>query len=69
MFYICFWARLCIDSVFCIFFLLRQVAGMWDLSPLTTDQTLTPALEAWSFNHWTARGVTVYVILSKDKTI
>ena len=31
--------------------------GLWDLSSLTRDRTCTPALEAWSLNHWTAREV------------
>ena len=28
---------------------------MWDLNSLTKDQIHAPALEAWSFNHWTIR--------------
>ena len=28
--------------------------GMWDLSFLTRDQTMPPALAMWSLNHWTA---------------
>ena len=27
---------------------------MWDLCPLTRDQTCTPASEVWSLNHCTA---------------
>ena len=30
---------------------------MQDLSSPTTDQILSPALGAWSLNHWTAREV------------
>ena len=30
---------------------------MWDLCSLTRDWTCTPALTAWSLNHWTAREV------------
>ena len=30
---------------------------MWDLRSLTGDWTCTPALTAWSLNHWTAREV------------
>ena len=29
--------------------------GPWDLSFLTRDQTLAPAVEALIFNHWTTR--------------
>ena len=30
---------------------------MWDLGPLTMEQTMSPAGEAWSPDHWTAREV------------
>ena len=29
--------------------------SMWDFSSLTRDRTCAPAMEAQSFNHWTAR--------------
>ena len=35
--------------------LLAMPCGMWDLSFLARIRT--PALEAWSLNHWTARKV------------
>ena len=31
--------------------------SMWNLSSLTRDKPVHPALEAWSHNHWTAREV------------
>ena len=31
--------------------------GMQDLSTLTKDGTHTPAVEAWSLNHWTSREI------------
>ena len=31
--------------------------GMWDLGPLTRDQTHTPYIESRSLNHWTTREV------------
>ena len=33
------------------------MCSMWDLSSPTRDQTLTPALEVQSVNHWTTRQV------------
>jgi len=38
-------------------FFLATLHSIWDLSSLTRDGTLGPALEAWSLNHWIAREV------------
>ena len=35
---------------------LAQPSGLRDLSSPTGDRTRAPAVEAWSLNHWTARG-------------
>ena len=35
---------------------------MWDLSSLSRDQPMPPALEAQSLNHWTTREVTIFTI-------
>ena len=37
-----------------LFLFLDHGAATWDLSSLTGDRTLAPALEAWSLNPWTA---------------
>ena len=39
------------------FFFCHTTQHVGSLSSLTRDQTLTPALEAQSLNHWTAREV------------
>ena len=38
-------------------FNLAAPCGMWDLSSLSREQTVAPALEVLSLNHWTAREV------------
>ena len=39
------------------FFFLDTLQGIWDLSSLTRDQTMPPAMEARNLNHWTYREV------------
>ena len=50
---------LCADSsmFFFLFFFLATLCGMTDLSSLTRDQTVPPAPQAWSLNHWTDKEV------------
>ena len=44
--------------IFFIFIFLAMPCGMQDLSsPTRETEPVPPALEAWSLNHWTARGV------------
>ena len=43
------------------FFFLAVLLVLWALSSLTRDQTWSPALEAWSPNHWTARESLKYI--------
>ena len=43
------------------FFFLAVLLVLWALSSLTRDQTWSPALEAWSPNHWTAREFLKYI--------
>ena len=49
--------------IVCILFYLASPCSMWDLGPLTRDQTcagiklVPPSVEAWSLNHWTIREV------------
>ena len=38
-------------------FILARPWGMWDLSSLTRDKPVAPALEVQSLNHWTVREV------------
>ena len=38
-----------------IFFFFGCTAWHWNLSSLTRDWILTPAVEAWNRNHWTTR--------------
>ena len=42
-----------------IYVLVFRPQGMWDLSFLTRDPTLTLCFGRWSLNHWTAREVPV----------
>ena len=39
---------------FFFFFFLAIPHGLWDLSFLTKDQAMPPALAVWNLNHWTA---------------
>ena len=39
---------------------------MSDLSSLTRDRTWAPAVEAWSFNHWTTKGVLAYLCVIRQ---
>ena len=45
---------------------LAVLCGMQDLSSLTRDQTLAPALGATSLNHWTAREVPRYLLFARS---
>ena len=51
---------------FCYFLFLAVQCGMSDLSSLNRDQTCAPAVEAWSPNHWEARGFPVPVLTSES---
>ena len=46
------------------FFFLAMPCGMRDLSSPTGIEPVTPAVEARSPNHWTARGVPIQQILN-----
>ena len=46
---------------FSFFFYLK---GMWDLSSLMRDQTLTPCIGRMILSHWTTRGVPMHMFLS-----
>ena len=37
--------------------------GMWDPNSPTWDGTHTPCIGRWSLNHWTAREVSVFILL------
>ena len=50
-----------------ILFFLDALHGMWGLSSLTRDWTHTPALEAQSLNHWTAREVSILLLFQKKE--
>ena len=41
--------------------------GMWDLSSLTRDQTVAPAMGAWSLNHWITREVPNQCLFPKKR--
>ena len=42
---------------FLFFYLLAMLHSMWDLIPGPRIESVPPALEAWSLNHWIAREV------------
>ena len=48
------------------FFFLAVQSGLSDLSSLNRDQTVPPAVEAWSPNHWAARELPVPVLTSES---
>ena len=60
-------------KVSCLFFFffkknfLAMLCDMWDLSSLTRDWTHSPALEGFSFNHWTAREVLRFSTVNTHK--
>ena len=37
--------------------------GMWDPNSPTQDGTHTPCIGRWSLNHWTAREVSIFILL------
>ena len=39
------------------FFFLAMLCGLWDPGPWSGIEPMSPALEAWSLNHWTTREV------------
>ena len=43
------------NNLVVLFFFLATPHGMWDLKPLTRDQTHAPTMEIWNLNHWTDR--------------
>ena len=52
------------------FFFLKKIlaaaSGMWDPSSPTRDLTCTPGVGRQSFNHWTAREVPTWWMVTKD---
>ena len=54
------------EPFFFFFFFLMAQRSMWDLSSLTRDWTQTPAADARSLSHWTAREVPTFFIQSQE---
>ena len=54
-----FWLLLDANQVFFLF-LLAVRCSTWDLSSLTHIRPALPAVEVWSFNHWTDRDIPIF---------
>ena len=55
-------------SLFFFFLILAVWSCMWDLSSLTRDEPVPPALEAQSLNHWNTREVQPHILCFKKVT-
>ena len=52
-----------VTILFLLYILVFWSQSMWDLSPLTRDQTRTLCIGRWRLNHWTAREISQSICL------